>query len=127
LHRCQRRVWAPAGLIHGFQNFTGTTQADLLRPNTSIPPSTTPNDLGVLGGDLAGFPNGRRPKDDVVTIELRAVAGATFPLIDPTFVPDAVVSSLTDGLTSADVSSPLLDGFPYLGLPYDGYNNPSTS
>ena len=40
-----------------------------------------------------GFPNGRRPKDDVVTIELRAIAGATFPLVDPTFTPDAVGSA----------------------------------
>jgi Domain of unknown function (DUF4331) len=117
----------PAGLIAGFQNFTGTTQADVLRLNTSISPTAMPNDLGVLGGDLAGFPNGRRPKDDVVTIELRAIAGATFPLIDPTFVPDEVVASLTDGLTAADVSSPFLNKFPYLGLPYDGYNNPSNS
>jgi uncharacterized protein DUF4331 len=115
----------PAGLIPGFQNFTGTTQSDLLRLNTSIPPTAKPNDLGVLGGDLAGFPNGRRPKDDVVTIELRAIAGATFPLIDPKFVPDTVVASLTDGLTAANVSSPFLNTFPYLGLPYDGYNNPS--
>ena len=43
-----------------------------------------PNRLGILGGDLAGFPNGRRLTDDVVTIELRAVAGATYPLVDPT-------------------------------------------
>jgi len=117
----------PAGLIPGFQNFTGTTQADLLRLNTAIPPTAKPNDLGVLGGDLAGFPNGRRPKDDVVTIELRAIAGATFPLIDPKFVPDAVVSQLSDGLTAANVTSPFLDKFPYLGVPYDGYNNPSNA
>jgi len=49
-----------------------------LRLNTSIAP-TAPvkqNDLGVLGGDLAGFPNGRRPYDDVVDIELRVAEGA---------------------------------------------------
>lgn len=80
----------------------------------------------MLGGDLAGFPKGRRPKDDVVTIELRAVAGATFPLIDPKFVPDTVVASLTDGLTAASVSSPFLNKFPYLGLPYAG-NNPANT
>ena len=58
-------------------NFTGPTQADLIRLNTSIAP-TAPvgagNRLGVLGGDLAGFPNGRRLEDDVTDIELRAFA-----------------------------------------------------
>jgi hypothetical protein len=118
----------PKGLIPKFTNFTGSTQADLLRLNVGIPPSDHPNDLGLLATpkpDLAGFPNGRRPRDDVVTIELRAIAGATFPLVDPTFVPDAAAGQITDGLTAADVSSPFLEHFPYLGLPYDGYNNPS--
>jgi len=116
----------PNGVVPGFPgNFTGTTQADLLRLNTSIPPSAKPNDLGLLGGDIAGFPNGRRPKDDVVTIELRAIAGFTFQFIDPNFTPDAAAGQITDGLTAASVSSPFLDHFPYLGLPYDGYNNPS--
>ena len=49
----------------------------MLRLNTTIKPSHKPNILGVLGGDLAGFPNGRRIVDDVVTIELRAIAGLT--------------------------------------------------
>jgi hypothetical protein len=124
----------PSTVVDGFPgNFTGTTQADLLRLNTSIPPTPADkqSDLGVIGGDFAGFPNGRRPKDDVVTIELRAIAGATFPLVDKTFVADAIVAlppvpgQLTDGLTAASVSSRFLDHFPYLGLPYDGYNNPS--
>ena len=44
----------PLGVVSpNFQNFTGTTQADLLRLNMAIPPSTTPNNLGVVGGDLA--------------------------------------------------------------------------
>lgn len=52
--------------------------AELMRLNTSIAPTppSAQNDLGVLGGDLAGFPNGRRPYDDVVDIELRVVEGA---------------------------------------------------
>jgi hypothetical protein len=116
----------PSTVVPGFPgNFTGTTQADLLRLNVGIPPSAEPNDLGLLAGDIAGFPNGRRPKDDVVTIELRAIAGAIFNLIDPNFTPDAAAGQITDGLTAASVSSPFLDHFPYLGLPYDGYNNPS--
>ena len=51
--------------------------AEMLRLNTQIQcatPAASQNDLGVLGGDTAGFPNGRRPFDDVVTITLRAVA-----------------------------------------------------
>src|SRR6516162_4399011 len=57
----------PAGIIPGFQNFTGPVQADMLRLNTTIKPSAKPNILGILGGDPAGFPNGRRIADNVVT------------------------------------------------------------
>ena len=73
----------PKGIVPGFQNFTGATQADMLRLNVAVPPSNNPNDLGLVAGDAAGFPNGRRLNDDVVTIELRAVAGLTIPLVDP--------------------------------------------
>ena len=89
----------PAGIVPGFQNFTGTTMADMLRLNMAIPPATTPSNLGLIGGDAAGFPNGRRVFDDVVTIELRAIAGATYPLVDPTFTPDAAVPAVDQGLT----------------------------
>jgi hypothetical protein len=87
----------PAGIVPGFQNFTGPQPADFLRLNMAIPPAASPNPLGLVGGDLAGFPNGRRVTDDVVTIELRAVAGATYPLIDPAFTPDAAVGAIEDG------------------------------
>ena len=77
----------PPGLITGFQNFTGTTQADLLRLNMAIAPSTSPVNTGLIGGDIAGFPNGRRVFDDVVTIELRCLAGAVLksrrPVVHP--------------------------------------------
>ena len=114
----------PAGIIPGFQNFTGDTQADMLRLNTAIRPTKKPNPLGLIGGDLAGFPNGRRVADDVVTVELRAIAGVTFPLIDKTYVPDAAASVVTDGLTAADVPAGYLPDFPYLGLPYSGFTTP---
>ena len=78
----------PSGVIAGFQNFTGTAPADMLRLNMAIPPVNSPNPFGILGGDLAGFSNGRRPQDDVVASELRAVAGATIPLVDPSFTHD---------------------------------------
>jgi Domain of unknown function (DUF4331) len=118
----------PAGVLPTapkFTNFTGSVQADLLRLNTSIPPSKKPNPGGVVFGDLAGYPNGRRVFDDVVTIELRAIAGATLPLVDPSFTPDAAVGLITDGLTFKSPGNPYLRRFPYLGVPYDGYDHPS--
>ena len=116
----------PSGLIPGFQNFTGTTQADELRLNVAIPPAASPNRLGLLGGDLAGFPNGRRLTDDIVTVELRAVAGATYPLVDPTFTPDGAVSVIEDG-TFNNPGRTFLDVFPYIGLPYAGYDVPAAA
>jgi hypothetical protein len=116
----------PAGIITGFQNFTGSTLADLLRLNMAIPPATSPNTLGILAGDLAGFPNGRRVLDDVFTIELRALAGATIPLVDSTFTPDPDAATFTDGLSLSNINSPFLTSFPYLGVPYDGFNHPSS-
>ncbi|MDQ6805115.1 MAG: DUF4331 domain-containing protein [Actinomycetota bacterium] len=113
----------PPGVVSPtYTTFTGTTQADMLRLNTSVPPTPSPNVLGVLGGDLAGFPNGRRVSDDVFTIELRAIAGVTIPLVDPTFTPDGAASVVTDGLTFDNY----LPHFPYLGVPYSGYDVPSS-
>jgi hypothetical protein len=116
----------PAGIIDGFQNDTGAVQADMLRLNTAIPPAAGPDPLGVVAGDLAGFPNGRRVEDNVVTIELRAIAGLTLPLVDRTFTPDAAAALVTDGLTPADVKAGFLKSFPFLGTPLDGFNNPSS-
>ncbi len=106
-----------------FQNYTGPVEADMLRLNMAIKP-TAKNDpsystLGVVGGDLAGFPNGRRIEDDVVTIELRAIAGVTIPLVDPSFVPDGAAGAVTDGTT--DTNAALLPDFPFLGHPGGGY------
>jgi Domain of unknown function (DUF4331) len=110
----------PTGVVPGFQNFTGKTIADMLRLNVAIPPSATPNPAGIVGGDLAGFPNGRRVTDDVVTVELRAIAGATIPLVDPSFTPDAPASKITDG-SSADAPS-TLSTFPWLDYPTSGFD-----
>jgi hypothetical protein len=115
----------PAGIIPGFQNSTGAVQSDMLRLNTAIPPSAKPNILGLLGGDLAGFPNGRRVFDDIVTVELRAVAGLTFALVDKTFTPDRAAGLVTDGLGPGSVSAPYLSRFPYLGVPYSGFKTPA--
>jgi hypothetical protein len=114
----------PDGLIDEFQNSTGETQADMLRLNTVVPPSKEENPFGIIGGDLAGFPNGRRIADDVVSISLRAIAGATFPLVDETFTPDAAASQVEQGLSAKNLSSKPLKHFPYLGTPFDGFDNP---
>ena len=121
----------PAGVVPDFQNFTGTTQADMLRLNLAVPPTVSkPSNLGLVGGDPAGFPNGRRVFDDVTTIELRAIAGATIPLVDKTYKPDAAAGVITQGLTSSnkDVNAEntvnYLYEFPYLGTPHGGYQNP---
>jgi hypothetical protein len=113
----------PGGLIPGFQNFTGKKPADLLRLNMAIPPASQPNLLGLLGGDLAGFPNGRRVFDDIVTIELRAIAGVTYPLVNSSFVPDKAASLVTQGVDPG--SDRYIKSFPYLGVPKDGYDTPS--
>jgi hypothetical protein len=114
----------PAGVVAAsYSTFTGATQADMLRLNLAIPPAKTPSPLGVLGGDIAGFPNGRRPVDDVVTIELQAIAGATLPLVDKTFTPDGAIKDVSDGVTGAGLT--LLSSFPYLGTPYSGYAVPA--
>jgi hypothetical protein len=115
----------PSGIVGGFQNFTGTHPADMLRLNVAIPPTTSnPNALGVVGGDLAGFPNGRRVFDDVVSIELKAIAGATIPLVDNTYTPDGAVSAVSSYLTPAN--DRYQSSFPYLGTPHDGYDTPSS-
>jgi len=119
----------PPGIIPGFQNYTGTTYADMLRLNVAIPPSASPSALGLLGGDLAGFPNGRRLADDIVAIELRAIAGVTYPLVNKSYTPDAAAGLLTQGIpvpATDGVGSRYMTHFPYVGSPYDGYDTPST-
>lgn len=61
--------------IDGLNKPANVKGAEMLRLDTSRAPATTPHRLGVLGGDLSGFPNGRRIGDDVVDITLRAAMG----------------------------------------------------
>jgi hypothetical protein len=114
----------PTGVVAGFQNFTSAKPADLLRLNMAIPPAKTPNPLGIVGGDLAGFPNGRRVFDDTVTVEIRAVAGLTIPLVDPTFTPDGAASVVQDG--TGPGSGRYINVFPYLGDPKSGFDVPAS-
>src|SRR5262249_30345081 len=101
--------------------------AEELRLNTSIAPTAaaSQNNLGVLGGDNAGFPNGRRPGDDVVDIELRVAMGVlchAFPGVycNPGDAPSGNLP-FTDG-TLQDVSQ-FDNAFPYLKPPLPGSPN----
>ncbi len=116
----------PHGVVTGFQNFTGPTPADMLRLNVAVHPSSHPNPLGLVAGDAAGFPNGRRVFDDVVTVELRAIAGLTYTLVNPSFTLDAAVNLVSDGLGPSDAGAPFLSSFPYLGVPHDGFHTPAS-
>jgi Domain of unknown function (DUF4331) len=109
----------------------GKVIAEMLRLNMGIAPTSSDgtqagtSNLGLLGSDLAGYPNGRRPTDDVVTIALMAVAGATIPLTDPTYTPDADVSVVNQGVTASPRAYQA--GFPYLADPHGGFSNPPST
>ncbi len=92
--------------------------ADLLRLNTGVPPTAQPQRkrLGVLAGDNAGFPNGRRVSDDVTDIAARVVAGV---LAGPRFS-GFPHNRIGDGVNTNDV--PYLESFPYVGLAHSGRN-----
>ena len=101
--------------------------AELLRLNMAIPPKAlksgsdpfgNENHLGVIAGDNAGFPNGRRLADDVTDIELRAVAGGY--VLTPAFN-HAPNNILGDGVNNND--RPFLAQFPYVATPHQGYDH----
>jgi hypothetical protein len=127
--------------VKGINQPLKVTPGEMLRLNTSIAPTApaSQNDLGVLGGDLAGFPNGRRPYDDVVDITLRVAEGALCGAIgncgkdtsDPNHGipytdgaraagPDAANSHVTGAINATDTYS---DSFPYLMTPLPGSPN----
>ena len=96
-----------------------TATAEMLRLNTSTPPvpATSQNNLGVIGGDTAGFPNGRRPGDDVVDIALRVVMGK---LLSTNDAPSGQFP-FTDGALVNAAMFPSV--FPYLNPPLAGSPN----
>ena len=90
--------------------------ADLLRLNTGVSPTplASRSRLGLIGGDPAGFPNGRRLTDDVVDIAARVVGGG---ILSPGF--DVAPNSLIgDGVNAPDV--PPQETFPYVHFAYSG-------
>jgi hypothetical protein len=115
-------------LLTGVQglNYTGPRKADLLRLNTSIAPTGpvgTGNRLGLLAGEFAGFPNGRRLEDDIVDIDLRAFAEGYGPILETLGFPNRTPNNLLgDGVDAND--KPFLTAFPYVPSPHQGYQVP---
>ena len=112
--------------VDGVNKPANVTPSEMLRLNTSIPPTPRgmQSRLGVLGGDNAGFPNGRRPGDDVVDIELRVAMGVLCTLnLGGCHPADAPAGGLhyTDGAYIYDGF--FANGFPYLFAPLRGSPN----
>lgn len=106
--------------IPGLNQPAKVTPSEMIRLNYAIKPTTVDpnqqNRLGLLGGENDGFPNGRRLVDDVVDIELRALAGAT--PFTPAF--DVAPNNLLgDGVDRSSV--PFMSTFPYVATPLQGY------
>jgi hypothetical protein len=103
--------------VPGLNQPANVKPAEMMRLNTSIAakPAASQSNLGALGGDTSGFPNGRRPGDDVVDIELRVAMGA---LIEDSTVAPNNKAPLTDGapISAADFD----ESFPYLRSPTPG-------
>ena len=118
--------------IHGLNQPRTVTPSEMLRLNTSIAPNYgAQNPLGVAAGDNAGFPNGRRPADDIVDLSLRVAMGALCVLTGS-------ADTLQVGCKPSDAAAgglPLTDGvrktytdfqtvFPYFNTPLAGnFNN----
>jgi hypothetical protein len=98
-----------------------------LNTTTAVTPYASQKDLGVLAGDLAGYPNGRRPIDDVVDITLRVAMGVLLkPYDGSSSDPDpASDASRQLGFTDGVQANPanFLPAFPYLNTPIGGSPN----
>ncbi len=108
----------------------GSAPAELMRLNVAVPAVAAGQNgysrLGVIGGDLSGYPNGRRVGDDVVDITLRVGAGVLLPGNScdngTTNCNAAPNNQLGDGVNENDKA--YRTTFPYLASPWDGYSNP---
>ena len=112
--------------VEGINKPANVTPSEMLRLNTAIAPTPkgAQSRLGVLGGDTAGFPNGRRPGDDVVDIELRVAMGVLCTLSIGGCKPaDAPAGALryTDGAFMSDAF--FAAEFPFLRAPLKGSPN----
>jgi hypothetical protein len=112
--------------ISGVNQPAHVTASEELRLNTStaVTPRAMQNDLGVLGGDLSGFPNGRRPVDDVVDIELRVAMGVLLSPFDGSATDPDHASDASRQLHYTDGARPnpanYLPAFPYLNTALGG-------
>ena len=118
----------PAGVVRGFPGNRETQTAnpaiaEMIRLNYNIAPRPfgTQDVMGVLNGDFAGMPNGRRPGDDSVDILLRLWGGELQATFGSSVDCALVASKLTDNVQANDV--PFLANFPYLGLPHEGFSH----
>lgn len=107
--------------VDGLNQPAAVTAAEMLRLNTAINPilAQEQSNLGVLGGDTAGFPNGRRPGDDIVDSVLRVAMGAL--IADSDIAPNNT-APLTDGATISAHDFGMT--FPYLNTPLAGSKTP---
>jgi Domain of unknown function (DUF4331) len=112
--------------IKGLNQPAKPAAAEELRLNTStaVTPVASQNDLGVLAGDLSGFPNGRRPIDDVVDIELRVAMGVLLSPFDGSANDPDPASDASRQLHYTDGAEPnpanYLPAFPYLNTALAG-------
>ncbi len=107
--------------VPGLTSRPGEVFSDELRLNlavlpTQIAPVYKANRMGVLGGDLGGFPNGRRPWDDIVDIDIQVVLGVLIPAFNVS--PNNIIG---DGVDGPD--KPFLAAFPYLRSPSSSYTH----
>lgn len=103
--------------IPGLNQPAGVRASEMLRLNLGVPRASQIDRLGILKGDTAGFPNGRRLEDDVIDIALRVMAGAT------PFTPSfnrGLNARLGDGVDFNDM--PTLSVFPYVPTPKPGFD-----
>src|SRR6185295_19342584 len=113
--------------VEGVNKPANVVVSEQVRLNTAIAatPGTAQNRLGVLGGDNAGFPNGRRPGDDVVDIELRVAMGVLCHAFPGVFCSPADAPSgnlpFTDG--TLQNAGQFDSTFPYLKPPIPGSPN----
>ena len=113
--------------VPGLNQPAGVVASEMLRLNTSIAPlpKGSQNPLGVLAADNAGFPNGRRPGDDVVDISLRVAMGVLCTLNTPSafgcVAADAPSGSLAYTDNGTNISDAMFNAtFPYLLTPLPG-------
>ncbi|MGW5634577.1 DUF4331 domain-containing protein [Streptomyces sp. NPDC003832] len=98
--------------VEGLNQPPHVRPSEQLRLNTSVKPAAKPKRLGVLDGDNAGFPNGRRLTDDVIDVSLQVVEGE-------------LVGSKNDLGDAVDKNDKKFEkAFPYVALPTEGSRGP---